>query len=275
MRNLRTVLLRRIIGRKNDDLRLEANAGLTIDGITDMHHEVMDVMRGSASAVYNEARVLFRDLCAADSIALQTGFFDQSRSKMTFRPAKCASRGRQVQRLFGAALLGELLHTLCNCLRRVPFQTEDRAEDNTTGCFLKITCPITESAVGIGEFIEGLVRDAEADDALDGVLEFAAVGTGVHDTPAAQCPRYAAGKLQTPETVFLGECGKPRKRYAGFCIDGAVRLQKELLQLLSADDKQLAQTLIREENIGPVAENKRDNVMLLEERTELRKLSDI
>ena len=264
-----------VVRRENDHLRLHLHAGLLIDRVAHVHHQVINLVGGGAAAVYHKAGVLLRDLGVADPVTLQAGLFNQGGGVMPFGAAEGAAGGGEIQRLLGPALFAELLHPGGDGFRVPLRQAQHRAENQAAARFLEDALPVAEPAVGIGQLVKPLIRDVEKDHAFHHVLQLPAIGPGVHDAAAAQRARDAAGKLQPREAVFLRKGGQPGQRHAGLGVYGAVRQEKELLQVLRADQEEVLQPLVGEKNVGAVAEKEGRDMVFLQDGAELRKGSDV
>ena len=74
---------------------------------------------------------------------------------------------------------------------------------------------------------------------------------------------------------MLGEGGKLRQAHPRLGIDGAVRQQEDFVQLFGADEKQVLQPLVREENVGAVAEDVGGQLVLFQQIADLRQPRDV
>ena len=212
-------------------------------------------MRTGIPAVDNKAGMFLGYLRVPDRIALHPGILNQLCGEMPFRPTESTAGRGQVKRLLCPSFFAQLLHPFGDCLPVVRRQPEDRAEKDAAGCLLENALPIAEAAVGLGNLVQALIGNIEKDDAFHDILQLPAVGAGIHDTAASHGPGNTAGKFQTAEPVFLRKSRQARQRNAGLGIDGAVRKQKELLQALRADEKQVLQALVREEDVRAVSQH--------------------
>ena len=87
----------------------------------------------------------------------------------------------------------------------------------------------------------------------------------LHDEAAAHGARDAGGKLQPGQGVLLGKAREARQRDPALGVDRPVGQQEEPVELRGADEKELGQPLVREEDVGAVAEHVGRELVLLEQ----------
>ena len=81
------------------DLRLQHDAGALPDARLYKLDRFENVGGRCAAGVDNEARVLFGDLRAAETFALEPDLFDERTGKIALRALERAAGGRQLERL--------------------------------------------------------------------------------------------------------------------------------------------------------------------------------
>ena len=274
-RHLGAVVFQLVVRGHDDHLRLQHHPAGLIDPPADVHHEIVHVVGAGPAHVDHKARVLLGHLGPAHGIALEARLVDQRGGIAALGALEGAARGGQIQRLLLPALLVELPHFGGDGGAVALLRAEHRAEDHTARVGLKIAAAVGEGALLRRQLVQGLLRQEVDDHALHHVLQLPAVGAGVHHQAAAHAARDAGGKLQPLQFVLLGEGGQARQAHPALGVDGAVRQQKQLLQLLSADEKQLLQPLVREEDVGAVAQDEGRQLMLFQQIADARQTRHI
>ena len=226
-----------------------------MDPLSDLNHQVIHVVGSGAAGVHHEARVLFRHLGPAHAKAFQPRLVDEGGGKVALRPLEGAAGGGQVQGLLLPAALVQLPHFGGDLLPVPLFQAEHGGEQHAAPQPLEQTAAVAEGALLLCQLIEPLLRQVVEHHALHRVLQLPAVGSGVHDQPAAHGAGDAGGKFQPLQAVLLGEVGKLCQGNAGLGIDGPVRQLEHPGQPLGADDEQVFQPLVGEQDVGAVAQH--------------------
>ena len=226
-----------------------------MDPLSDLDHQVIYIVGSGAAGVHHKARVLFRHLGPAHAKAFQPRLVDEGGGKVALRPLEGAAGGGQVQGLLLPAALVQLPHFGGDLLPVSLFQAEHGGENDAAPQLLEQTAAVAEGALLPGQLIEPLLRQVVEHHALHRVLQLSAVGAGVHDQPAAYGAGDAGGKLQPLQAVLLGKAGQLCQRHPGLGIDGPVRQLEHPGQPLGADDEQVFQPLIREQDVGAVAQH--------------------
>ena len=99
------------------------------------------------------------------------------------------------------------------------------------------------------------------------ILQLAAVGARVHHHAAAETAGNAVRELQSREAVLPGKNAQPRERYARVRRDDAA-VERDTVQPLARLNDERIQALVRNEQIGAVAEQERRDAALLCEARE-------
>ena len=226
-----------------------------MDPLSDLDHQVIYIVGSGAAGVHHKARVLFRHLGPAHAKAFQSRLVDEGGGKVALRPLEGAAGGGQIQRLLLPAALVQLPHFGGDLLPVPLLQTEHGGENDAAPQLLEQTAAVAEGALLPGQLIEPLLRQVVEHHAFHRVLQLPAVGAGVHDQPAAYRAGDAGGKLQPLQAILLGKAGQLCQRHPGLGIDGPVRQLEHPGQPLGADDEQVFQPLIREQDVGAVAQH--------------------
>ena len=223
-------------------------------------------MRGCLSGVHDKACVLFRYLSPADSIALEPRLVDERGGVAVFGTSERAARGGQVERLLIAAALVELAHLRGDGLAVALLEAEHGGEDDAAGSLLEKARAVSEGAVVMRHLVQALVGQVVDHDALDRVLQLAVVCASVHYHAAADAAGYAGSKLQA---VLLRKARKLRKRHAGLGVDRVLAEHEQLAELRGADDEEVAQPLVGEKDVRPVADYVRGKLVFFEQEAYL------
>ena len=211
--------------------------------------------------------MLFGDLSAADAVALESAFFDESACKVSFGTLKDASCARKFERLLFFSCLHAVFTELLKLLGVPLLQGKTRGKNDISACLID-TFSVAVGVVGKGTGADMLAVKIGAFDENTGDLRL--VCACVHIDRAADGGRNTVCKFESRKSATRRFSRDGGERCACLRFD-EIFAPDNALQCGREDDKP-AKARVVKEHIGGVADDERLDVFLFGKGDEGSKL---
>ena len=154
--------------------------------------------------------MLFGDLGTADTVPRKSGIHNELPGKKALRSLECAAGAGIFQRLFGAALLGQVRDPCADLFRISGGQIEPGAQSRRIDPS-QDTGPVPEFHLLRAVFPHTAVRHQKAH-CPGNKSDLAAVGACIHHQSTSHCPGDPCSKFQAGQSMFQSSEGSSLER---------------------------------------------------------------
>src|SRR5262249_28838374 len=187
---------RRPLLTDDPDLVFQHDPVVRLNALPGELHESLNVGGGGPAAIDDEVRVLGRDLCAIESLALEADLLDHPRRRLARRVLPDAPGRSQRQGLARLLLLEALLDVLLDLAERPTMETQSAADQH--GARRKVERAVRKGA-GVGLEVAERAVGVEEVRGADEVADAAVRRAGVHGEGAADRRRNSDQALEAAQ----------------------------------------------------------------------------